>query len=730
MQDLFLESSATFVQLMMRTCGPGRVLDVGCGDGAVVRLLVAHGVDAYGIDLSENFVTNGNRLMPGRFQTGSVQTLPYPDESFETLVCSYYLELHSAEEIRKAFDEMRRVCRRNIFLRIGTGVGVSGRSSLTAQPRAWWEGMAFQAGLRKHPLYYKVNPYHTLESEGNAIGILLEKIPDGVLTQFPLEALLRHRDLHMDMSRETGRRSDAHMARYHLAAGYVRDGDVVLDAACGLGYGSRMLAFGSTASQVIGSDLDRESVVYARANFGWDEHRLSFEAADVQALGFLSDNSVDVFVSFETLEHVPDPAQLIAEAQRILRPGGRFIASVPNLWVNDEGIDPNPHHLQVYDWPRLLHEVSSAFLFETAYAQTAGGGMKLPKHPRSFLEFNPLHDPPPEAEWYIAVAMKDPIEFQDTPYRERALQWSGEPPNIVAFARDYENPWLIRSMVSIGWRNRNALQRAEIARRVLRTSPFQSPDAGAALCVLAYCALSASDELVFSTVRQHSEQIRAYIALKDPRPQCQRWVISLLYVEGLLWQAVGDLEQAIESFKQCGLSDPLAYSPLLATKTVSACQLGGQLLLQRGRLDEARDLWSRGIAGAEAAVRGDWREVLGGVDAPFTFGLKEMAEVLHSASRCVDGLHHLKVSPRTLGLPDEGSYVVQIQSSQRNLQLLLDKIAVMESSPQARLERALHRDPRGLRRLVRIIYLLTFMLMPQRMRTIFRPLLAFTRKVF
>ncbi|VFT12047.1 Uncharacterised protein [Pseudomonas aeruginosa] len=56
----------------------------------------------------------------------------------------------------------------------------------------------------------------------------------------------------MDMLREVGERSDAHVARYLWAEKYVRQGDRVLDAACGLGYGSYALAELSKASKITG----------------------------------------------------------------------------------------------------------------------------------------------------------------------------------------------------------------------------------------------------------------------------------------------------------------------------------------------------------------------------------------------------------------------------------------------------------------------------------------------
>jgi methylase of polypeptide subunit release factors len=67
----------------------------------------------------------------------------------------------------------------------------------------------------------------------------------------------------MDMLREPGRRADAHIARYVLAASLVRYGDVVLDAACGLGYGSAILASAAPSVRVIGVDNSEYAVNYA-----------------------------------------------------------------------------------------------------------------------------------------------------------------------------------------------------------------------------------------------------------------------------------------------------------------------------------------------------------------------------------------------------------------------------------------------------------------------------------
>jgi ubiquinone/menaquinone biosynthesis C-methylase UbiE len=730
MGESSFEDPSSLARQILATCGPGRILDIGCGMGALVRELLKQGADAYGVDVSSVAAAQCNRFTPGRFHAGSVLALPFPDESFDTLISTDCLEHLAPEDVPLALLEMHRVCRRNLFLCVATGPDRDGHWHLTIEKRGWWEDAAFSAGFRKHPLYYAITPFHALEEEGNSITIPLERISNAALSRYPLKVLVEQRDLHMDMTRETGRRSDAHMARYHLVANYIRDGDTVLDAACGMGYGSNLLAWQSAASRVIGADIDHDAVVYATENFSSRDGRLSFRVADAQRLDFMPDNSVDLFVSFETLEHVPHPETLIAEAKRVLRPSGRIIVSVPNLWVNEKGVDPNPHHLHVYDWTRLVKEIRSHFLLEAAYAQTAGGGMKLSKHHRSLFAFSPEGKQPAEAEWWLAVGMKDPVESKNVTYLETALHWKGEPPNAVAFARDYENPWLIRGIVSIGWRNRNSRQRTDLAQRALTASSAGSPDAGAALCVLAYAMLEAPDRPTPASVDVIASQIDSYVALNDPRPQCRRWAISLMYVRGLLWQSIGELGKSLDSFRNCAVTDPLVYSPLLATKTVDACRLAGMLSFEVGNRADARTFWSRGISLAEQALRGNWREIHGDIEHPFTFGLREAAQILDIASRCADGIHHLDFHVEGSGLLYDGSFVARLKDSDKLLEKANRYLAEMQSTPYIRLQKAVQNDPPSIHRLARITYLLAVIFLPARLKTTLRPVANYLRQRF
>jgi ubiquinone/menaquinone biosynthesis C-methylase UbiE len=141
-----------------------------------------------------------------------------------------------------------------------------------------------------------------------------------------------------------------HLKRYLFAQPYCT-GKVVLDAACGTGYGSAELA--RVATRVVGVDLDEQAVEYARSRYGGDN--IEFESMDVTALRF-ADESFDAVVSFEAIEHLEDGAAFLREVVRVLRPSGTFIVSTPNAARTTEH-PANPFHRVEYareDFARLL----------------------------------------------------------------------------------------------------------------------------------------------------------------------------------------------------------------------------------------------------------------------------------------------------------------------------------------------------------------------------------------
>jgi len=133
-----------------------------------------------------------------------------------------------------------------------------------------------------------------------------------------------------------------HFHRYALAARWCRN-TRTLDAACGEGYGSALLAH--AGATVEGVDISEQAIAHARNRYGNNEC-LTFHEADCTALPF-KDNEFDRVVSFETLEHLSQHDELLTEFRRVLKPDGFLILSSPDKAVYSDGQDAvNEFHVK------------------------------------------------------------------------------------------------------------------------------------------------------------------------------------------------------------------------------------------------------------------------------------------------------------------------------------------------------------------------------------------------
>jgi SAM-dependent methyltransferase len=127
-----------------------------------------------------------------------------------------------------------------------------------------------------------------------------------------------------------------HVERYRFAARQARPGRL-LDLACGVGYGTRLLADEAEGVvEALGVDVSPDAVRYAAGRYGGGAVR--FARGD--GVGFADAAGFDTIVSLETIEHVEDPGALVRHLAGLLRPGGVFVASVPTT----PSVDVNPHH--------------------------------------------------------------------------------------------------------------------------------------------------------------------------------------------------------------------------------------------------------------------------------------------------------------------------------------------------------------------------------------------------
>jgi 2-polyprenyl-3-methyl-5-hydroxy-6-metoxy-1,4-benzoquinol methylase len=130
-----------------------------------------------------------------------------------------------------------------------------------------------------------------------------------------------------------------HLVRYAFAAPYCA-GKRVLDAGCGVGYGSSFLA--ESAQHVTGVDIDPESIAYAKERYAAEN--IEFRVGDLRELA-LDAASFDAVVSFEVIEHLREQEAFVDELARVLRPDGVLVLSTPNAPETNDAPD-NPFHLR------------------------------------------------------------------------------------------------------------------------------------------------------------------------------------------------------------------------------------------------------------------------------------------------------------------------------------------------------------------------------------------------
>ena len=145
-------------------------------------------------------------------------------------------------------------------------------------------------------------------------------------------------------------------------------GKRVLDAACGEGYGSMLLA--GVAATVVGIDVDSAAIGHATARYA-DRANLGFIQGSCAALP-LPDACVDLIVSFETIEHLTGQDAMLSEFRRVLTPGGALIISSPNKAVYSEETGyANHFHVRELTRDELAAALARPFPRQAWYGQRA-----------------------------------------------------------------------------------------------------------------------------------------------------------------------------------------------------------------------------------------------------------------------------------------------------------------------------------------------------------------------
>ncbi len=97
---------------------PGKILDIGCGNGRNLVPFAKLNFECYGVDFSKNMIEIARKKFERLglkcvFQTAHATDLPFKDESFDYVICIAVLHHLKKAECEKALSEIRRVLKNN-----------------------------------------------------------------------------------------------------------------------------------------------------------------------------------------------------------------------------------------------------------------------------------------------------------------------------------------------------------------------------------------------------------------------------------------------------------------------------------------------------------------------------------------------------------------------------------------------------------------------------------------
>jgi len=236
-----------------------------------------------------------------------------------------------------------------------------------------------------------------------------------------------------------------HLHRYLLAREIAAGLDVI-DVASGEGYGSHLLA--GVARSVVGIDIAAEAVTHACGTY--QAPNLEYRQGDCVNLP-LETASIDLVVSFETIEHHGRHEAMMREIRRVLRPGGVLLMSSPNRPEYDKTLsEPNPYHIKELDFPEFTALLQTHFDKTAFYAQrvlTASVVVPCQHVGDGFTSFfgDKAGSLKPELEhpiYFLALAGDGDLPNLGTSIYEASAQADASSPATFLEARVYLSEWV------------------------------------------------------------------------------------------------------------------------------------------------------------------------------------------------------------------------------------------------------------------------------------------------
>lgn len=513
-----------------------------------------------------------------------------PNMSFESIVLIGTVELQPSVLSEQLVREFWRVTCQSVLLHLD----ISDVSETHA--RTFWQDLFFQGGFRHHPLGNLMQRNYCSGHRSLVLAFEHRPTADARITD--------------DWGRLCGSQSDALQSSYTVAARQVRPGDTVVELGCGCGFGLYLMHRASRGSRFLGVDSSQESIEQAKLEYCSVAPLLEFQhALPATALRSFPDNSIHLLVCRDLQGSGLQSESTIPELLRVVVPGG-------HLLVGDS-------------------------------SESSVVGSKLHEALGGCFYVEAVIDPPAGTEGQWLLAMKNPLSSPVPEYRETVFGNLSTTQHVsIRYAEFYRNPWIIHSLVHIGYRTVSPKILTDCAKQLLLSEPPGNPDHGAALCLLLYRALSGVIPDGMSET-QLVDQATAILGTLASNKHQLRWQVSLSFVLGLLHTHRGRFAEARKWFECCAALDPLVFSVHLSTKTTEALFLSGWLAFTAGDLSAARSAWERGLAFGNRLTSRPLTETLMQSDFPNLFdygdGMRELIYALENVARCANGIHCLRL---------------------------------------------------------------------------------------
>lgn len=173
---------------------------------------------------------------------------------------------------------------------------------------------------------------------------------------------------------------ERHRFAYQFA-GKLASGKSVLDVGCGTGHGTA--ALGESARRVVGIDKSEDAIAFCRASSSGPN--IEYRLADAASLELAE--SFDLVVSFQLVEHLPDPEDFVRRLKRVTAPGGTILISTPRSLVGLGGKPDNSFHISEMTYAEFLALIERCF----STFQLLGIGYGSRSLWREFIVRSPLY---------------------------------------------------------------------------------------------------------------------------------------------------------------------------------------------------------------------------------------------------------------------------------------------------------------------------------------------------